>query len=100
MQHLNLADPNDRVDVSVSTTPKLPEAEEARRQARTDRAFCLCFPNSVARDARLSGAGLVTAAFRATFADDRSGYGLNEKAIRGIVRGKGFGRNMTFTTKG
>src|SRR3974377_402834 len=59
---------------------------------RDDRgAFFRRFPNSVVRDRDLSPEGLIILAYRATFAGR---YGLNEKAVRGIVRGKAFGRDV------
>jgi hypothetical protein len=73
---------------------KLLETILYQEGATATRAFCLRFPNSVARDTRLSETSVVILGYRATFADDRSGYGLNETNLRGIVRGKGFGRNV------
>jgi hypothetical protein len=57
----------------------------------TIAAFCRRFPNKVARDCRLSEAGLVLAAFRATFVGN---YALNVTTIRGITRDKGLGRDV------
>ena len=59
-------------------------------------AFKNGFPNSVARDGRLSPAALVLLAYRFTFADERSGFALNEKALtnRPIVKpNTGLGKN-------
>jgi hypothetical protein len=58
---------------------------------KTLGAFYRRFPNTVARDANLSDAALVLLAYRATFTGR---FGLNVKAVRGIARGKGLGRDV------
>ncbi len=55
------------------------------------KQFCRRFPNEVTRDPRISAPTLVIIAYRATFIGS---YGLNEKALRGIVQAKGFGRDV------
>jgi hypothetical protein len=60
------------------------------------RAFRKSFPNSVARDPRVPAPLLVLLAYRSTIADEKSGFGLNEKTLKKakIVRpDTGLGKN-------
>src|SRR5262249_41829080 len=61
-------------------------------EAPPRRAWCR-LANSVVRDERLTAAGLVALAYRATFVGN---YALNVTSLlaRPIVRGPGFGRNV------
>src|SRR5262245_52517588 len=61
--------------------------------SRDHRAAWVRLPNEVARDKRLSDAGLVRLAYRATFVGT---FALNATALlrRPIVRGAGFGRDV------
>lgn len=54
------------------------------------------FPNVVARDVRVPPSLLVLLAFRMTFADERSAWGINEKKLSNqpiVKKGTGLGKN-------
>ena len=54
--------------------------EEFAEPSAPSKAFAK-FPNEVARDSRVTPALLVLLAYRATFANERSTFGLNERAL-------------------
>jgi len=71
------------------------DSSSATPNVQAQGAFCR-FPNSVARDKRVSARTLVILAYRCTIADDERAYGLHEKALvkAEIVRaGTGLGVN-------
>lgn len=71
------------------------ELEHSKNGLASCGAFAF-FPNAIARDPRVPPSLLVLLAFRLTIADQKSDFGLNEKALsnRPIVKkGTGLGKN-------
>jgi hypothetical protein len=66
----------------------------AKHEKVSGAPFYRRFPNAVVRDQRIAAETLIVLAFRSTFADARGAYGLNERRLGRIVRGRGFGRNV------
>jgi hypothetical protein len=79
----------------LEVRPKGPNGSAKERASRWRNSFCHKFPSAVVRDARVSPACLALLAFRSTFADAKSSYGLWEDVLQAnpIVSGRGFGIN-------
>jgi hypothetical protein len=67
------------------------DAHEALPDAKTSRAFCKLFPNSVARNKKVTPELLVILANRATYVGT---YVSNERSQQHLVRGVGLGKNV------
>ena len=69
---------------------------DERAGRSSTKAFRNYFPNVVVRDQRVTPALLVLLAWRSTFVDDQSGWGINEKNLKRepiVKSGSGLGKN-------